>query len=258
MTTKYDAPYSWSRMSPHWLQPSPSDDCGRLDGARGFRRRHGGESRRHVASGSHHHGSHAARHGRSRGNETHRGTTSHVPVLMLTARDDEADVVIGLGAGADDYMTKPFSMRELVARVQGALLRRVDRAKVMRTRARMIALLDFGTLVIDPAKRHRHRRWQAGASDSHGVRSAGHARPHSRSPCSHASSCSKKCGIGWTPPAPAPSIRMSKRCVISSAPRRRFAPCMAWGTPSNRRKKRNALMTDVCIQPPKPGRSQQS
>ena len=47
-----------------------------------------------------------------------------VPVLILTARDAEADKVIGLGAGADDYMTKPFSMRELIARCK-ALLRRV-------------------------------------------------------------------------------------------------------------------------------------
>lgn len=49
----------------------------------------------------------------------------HVPVLMLTARDDETDLVIGLAVGADDYLTKPFSMRELVARVQ-ALFRRLD------------------------------------------------------------------------------------------------------------------------------------
>ncbi|MGH3742644.1 MAG: response regulator transcription factor [Micromonosporaceae bacterium] len=49
------------------------------------------------------------------------------PVLMLTARDDETDVLVGLGVGADDYLTKPFSMRELTARVQ-ALLRRVSRA----------------------------------------------------------------------------------------------------------------------------------
>ncbi len=49
----------------------------------------------------------------------------HVPVLMLTARDDETDLVIGLAVGADDYLTKPFSMRELVARVQ-ALFRRID------------------------------------------------------------------------------------------------------------------------------------
>jgi DNA-binding response OmpR family regulator len=50
-----------------------------------------------------------------------------VPVLMLTARDTETDLLVGLGVGADDYMTKPFSPRELVARVR-AVLRRVDRA----------------------------------------------------------------------------------------------------------------------------------
>ncbi|MEV0079033.1 response regulator transcription factor [Nocardia neocaledoniensis] len=50
-----------------------------------------------------------------------------VPVLMLTARTDETDQLIGLGVGADDYLTKPFSMRVLAARVH-ALLRRVDRA----------------------------------------------------------------------------------------------------------------------------------
>jgi DNA-binding response OmpR family regulator len=49
-----------------------------------------------------------------------------VPVLMLTARGEEADVLVGLGVGADDYMTKPFSPRELVARIR-ALLRRVER-----------------------------------------------------------------------------------------------------------------------------------
>lgn len=48
----------------------------------------------------------------------------NTPVLMLTARDDEIDRVVGLEVGADDYMTKPFSMRELVARVK-AMLRRV-------------------------------------------------------------------------------------------------------------------------------------
>jgi len=46
-----------------------------------------------------------------------------VPILMLTARDDEVDKVVGLEVGADDYLTKPFSMRELIARIK-ALLRR--------------------------------------------------------------------------------------------------------------------------------------
>lgn len=74
------------------------------------------------------------------------------PVLMLTARDDEADKIIGLGAGADDYMTKPFSMRELIARCK-ALLRRVDRARVIAKNSENEKILDFGSLVIDPARR---------------------------------------------------------------------------------------------------------
>lgn len=55
-----------------------------------------------------------------------------VPVMMLTARDDETDMLVGLGVGADDYMTKPFSMRELAARVH-VLLRRVERAALAAT-----------------------------------------------------------------------------------------------------------------------------
>ena len=70
-----------------------------------------------------------------------------VPVLMLTARDDEADVLIGLGIGADDYVTKPFSMRQVVARVK-ALLRRIERATELGT-DRIVA----GPLEIDPAAR---------------------------------------------------------------------------------------------------------
>jgi len=53
-----------------------------------------------------------------------------LPVLMLTARADETDRIVGLGVGADDYLIKPFSPRELVARVR-ALLRRVERAALL-------------------------------------------------------------------------------------------------------------------------------
>jgi len=71
-----------------------------------------------------------------------------VPILMLTARGDEADVMVGLGVGAADYLTKPFRMRELVARV-GALLRRVERAAELVGRR----ALELGDLRVDAAAR---------------------------------------------------------------------------------------------------------
>jgi DNA-binding response OmpR family regulator len=70
-----------------------------------------------------------------------------VPVLMLTARGEESDLLVGLAVGADDYMTKPFSPRELVARIR-ALLRRVERRPAPPGDA-----LVLGALEIDPATR---------------------------------------------------------------------------------------------------------
>jgi DNA-binding response OmpR family regulator len=81
-----------------------------------------------------------------------------VPVLMLTARDSEADLVLGFTVGADDYLTKPFSSRELVARVH-AILRRVDRARAEIEQGapldgdRALGLQELGGLTIDPARR---------------------------------------------------------------------------------------------------------
>lgn len=73
----------------------------------------------------------------------------HVPVLMLTARDDENDLLVGLGVGADDYVTKPFSPREVVARV-AALLRRAERADAPRSTD---GVLTVGDLAIDLPRR---------------------------------------------------------------------------------------------------------
>jgi two-component system phosphate regulon response regulator PhoB len=67
-----------------------------------------------------------------------------IPIIMLTARDEEIDRVIGLEIGADDYITKPFSTRELIARIN-ALLRRADAYDDEET------ALEVGTLVLYPA-----------------------------------------------------------------------------------------------------------
>ncbi|MEU5907967.1 response regulator transcription factor [Micromonospora sp. NPDC047527] len=74
-----------------------------------------------------------------------------VPVLMLTARDDETDLLVGLAVGADDYLTKPFSMRELAARVH-VLLRRVERAAVPAPPA-----IRLGDIEINEAERRVRR-----------------------------------------------------------------------------------------------------
>jgi DNA-binding response OmpR family regulator len=80
------------------------------------------------------------------------------PVLMLTARDDEIDRVVGLEVGADDYMTKPFSMRELLARVK-AMLRRVRlireeiKSETDAQQSSPTQTLVFGSLALDLTRR---------------------------------------------------------------------------------------------------------
>jgi len=78
------------------------------------------------------------------------------PILMLTARDDETDMLVGLGVGADDYMTKPFSMRELVARIK-ALLRRVDRAAQAAATSPADPPMTMGDVTVDRAQRRVYR-----------------------------------------------------------------------------------------------------
>ena len=73
---------------------------------------------------------------------------SDLPILMLTARDDDIDKIVGLELGADDYLTKPFNPRELVARVK-AILRRTEPRRAQDGEQ----ALTIGNLVVDPARR---------------------------------------------------------------------------------------------------------
>jgi DNA-binding response OmpR family regulator len=75
-------------------------------------------------------------------------TTSNVPIIMLSAKGDEVDRILGLEFGADDYVTKPFSPRELVSRVK-AILRRVGPAAVAPART----YIEVGGLVVDETSR---------------------------------------------------------------------------------------------------------
>jgi two-component system phosphate regulon response regulator PhoB len=73
--------------------------------------------------------------------------TSEIPIVMLTAKGEETDVVLGLEMGADDYLTKPFSPKELLARVR-AVLRRSERAPVA-TNGKASTRIEIGPMVID-------------------------------------------------------------------------------------------------------------
>ena len=74
--------------------------------------------------------------------------TSDIPIIMLTARDSEVDRIVGLELGADDYVTKPFSPRELVARIR-AVLRRIDRGAP----SSQPTILEIGEVQVDIARR---------------------------------------------------------------------------------------------------------
>jgi two-component system, OmpR family, response regulator ChvI len=82
--------------------------------------------------------------------------TSSMPVIFLTSKDDELDEALGLAMGADDYISKPFSQRLLIARIR-ALLRRQDLARGVGTVAaesgeEEVPLIERGRLVMDPAR----------------------------------------------------------------------------------------------------------
>ncbi len=95
---------------------------------------------------------------------------SDVPVLFLTARDDEVDRIAGFDVGADDYVVKPFSPKEVVARVQ-AILRRARPA-----RPDAVIALEHG-IAVDPERREVDGRRGAGRAGHPGVRAAGRSWP---------------------------------------------------------------------------------
>ena len=78
-------------------------------------------------------------------------TSSDVPILMLTARDEDVDRIIGLEVGADDYMSKPFNPRELVARVKAVLRRSAPERRQIVSKQ-----LTHGELVVDAGRREAH------------------------------------------------------------------------------------------------------
>jgi DNA-binding response OmpR family regulator len=77
--------------------------------------------------------------------------TSDVPILMLTARDEDVDKIIGLEVGADDYLTKPFNPRELVARVKSILRRSAPERRQIESKQ-----LRHGELLVDAGRREVH------------------------------------------------------------------------------------------------------
>jgi two-component system, OmpR family, phosphate regulon response regulator PhoB len=80
--------------------------------------------------------------------------TRELPIIMLTARSEEADKIAGLDAGADDYLTKPFSTQELMARIRAVLRRKAPEA--------LDSAVEVGGLTLDPATRRVTRRLPGG------------------------------------------------------------------------------------------------
>jgi DNA-binding response OmpR family regulator len=146
-----------------------------------------------------------------------------VPVLMLTARDTETDMLVGLGVGADDYMTKPFSPRELVARVQ-AILRRVEDASAPAT-----TRLRVGDIEIELDTRRVRRGGDEGVPHGHRVRPARLPRAKPGAVLSREHLLAEVWGTA-TGQGPGRSIPTSGPSAASSATTS-SAPCTRWATP---------------------------
>ncbi len=117
---------------------------------------------------------------------------SGVPIVMLTAKSDTVDVVLGLESGADDYIVKPFKPKELVARV---------RARLRRTEQEPAEVLNIGDITIDvPA--HKVTRGDEAISLTPSSSTCSWRSHASRARCSPVRSCSSRSGATGTPPTP--------------------------------------------------------
>ena len=155
--------------------------------------------------------------------------SSDVPILMLTARDEDVDKIIGLEVGADDYMTKPFNPRELVARVKSVLRRAAPERRRRRVRGA-------------PARRPRHQRRPSARCTSATRRSSSRRRSSTSSgscsttaaSCSRATSCSSASGATRSPATRERSTSTCGRSGASSATPRRSSRSGASATRSRR------------------------
>ena len=140
---------------------------------------------------------------------------SNVPVIMLTAKDSEIDKVVGLELGADDYVTKPFSSRELVARIR-AVLRRGGEAGGAAQPQRCEA----GPVRMDVDRHVVTVRGDVGAAAAQGVRPARDAAAQRGPGADPRCSSSTASGARTTSATPRPSTSTSSGCAPRSSPTR--------------------------------------
>ena len=142
---------------------------------------------------------------------------SGVPIVMLTAKDSELDKVVGLELGADDYVTKPFSLRELTARIR-ALFRRSEQAVAIDGPP---AVVDLGAVQVDLAGHRLLRDGGRRARSSRRRSSCWRSSSATRARSSPATSCSSTSGATTTPARRARSTSTSTGCAAGSRPTRR-------------------------------------
>ena len=138
------------------------------------------------------------------------------PIVMLTARADTIDVVVGLESGADDYVRKPFELPELVARVRAALRRRSTAGDDDPG----TTTITLGDLRIDVEGRTVQRAWRGHPADAHRVRPPASSSPATRAGCSPATCCSTVSGATTTSATLGSSTSPSGGCGRRSRPTR--------------------------------------